>query len=82
MQILIDIPEEDVAFLDKLSEDRQVPRDELVRTAVSCYVEAQRSLQLTEAERNGILDEAFGSWASFPEDGLAYQERIRAEWER
>jgi hypothetical protein len=23
----------------------------------------------------------FGLWKDFPEDGLAYQERIRAEWD-
>ena len=34
MQMLIDIPEADLTLLDKLSQDRQVSRDELVRVAV------------------------------------------------
>jgi len=34
MQILIDIPEEEITLLDRLSEDRHISREELVRTAI------------------------------------------------
>ena len=86
MQTLIDIPEEDLTRLDKLSEDRQVPRDELVRTSVSVYlkanvpIEAPLQTKMIEAEYKAVIDKAFGSWAHRGEDGLAYQDRMRSEW--
>ncbi len=82
MQTLIDIPEPNITLLDKLSEDRQVSRDELVRTAVSVYLEAQLAEQAKDIQPQLENDEAFGLWADFTEDGLTYQERLRSEWER
>ena len=34
MQILVDIPEAELTMTDKLSQDRQITRDELVRVAL------------------------------------------------
>ena len=43
---------------------------------------------LTEAENaakaqtaDAAIDRAFGLWADHKEDGLAYQERMRSEWD-
>lgn len=77
MQTLIDIPEADLTLLDRLSRDRQITRDELVRAAVTSYLYAQ---QLPQAVDEGAWKKAFGSWAHRGEDGLAYQERLRSEW--
>lgn len=70
MQTTVDIPEEQVSRLDKLSQSRRIPRDELVRTAISTYLQAQAS----------ALDESFGAWAGSQGDGLDYQKRMRNEW--
>jgi len=72
MQTLIDIPEEEITLLDKLSEDRRISREELVRTAISTYLHAQKNAR----------DAAFGLWAHKDIDGLEYQVRIRDEWTR
>lgn len=81
MQTLIDIPEEDLTRLDELSEDRQVPRDELVRTALSAYLQAQPTKpRHTKEQRKMALDASFGLWAGRNGDGLEYQQRMRDEW--
>jgi len=72
MRTLVDIPEEHLAILNQLSKSQKVSRAELVRRAVASYVQPHESA----APLFG-----FGLWKDFPEDGLAYQERIRAEWE-
>jgi metal-responsive CopG/Arc/MetJ family transcriptional regulator len=73
MRTLVDIPEDDLGLLNQLSKARLVPRAELVRNAISSYLEPHRHAQ---------KDEAFGLWAGHAEakDGLAYQDKMRAEW--
>jgi metal-responsive CopG/Arc/MetJ family transcriptional regulator len=70
MQTTIDIPEEQVSQLDKLSQDCNVSRDELVRLAVANYLQSQ----------DKALDESFGAWAGSQGDGVEYQQRLRDEW--
>ena len=82
MQTLIDIPEEDLSLLDQLSQETHLSRQELVGAALTEYLKTRRARVIAKQERDKIIDEAIGSWADFPEDGLAYQERIRSEWER
>jgi hypothetical protein len=72
MRTLVDIPEEDLAILNELSKIEKVSRSELVRRAIATYVQPHRK----SAPLVG-----FGLWKDFPEDGLEYQERVRAEWE-
>jgi hypothetical protein len=71
MRTLVDIPEEDIGLLTKLSKASAVSRAELVRRAISEYLEAHRRAEKTEA---------FGLWAGRGEDGLVFQERMRGEW--
>lgn len=73
MRTLVDLPEEDIALLNKLAKAGSVSRAELVRQAVSTYLAPHKKTS---------LHEFFGMWRDFPEDGLAYQERLRSEWER
>jgi hypothetical protein len=82
MQTLVDIPEEDIRLLDQLSSARNVSRAELVSVALSTYLESQRPRLLSEEQRKQALDDAFGAWRDFSEDGQAYQDRIRSEWDR
>jgi len=63
--------EEVVAQLDALAELRAASRDELIRLAVTRFLERERVFAAT-----------FGMWAERGEDGLAYQERMRSEWAR
>lgn len=73
MRTLVDIREEDLQLLNHLRKTGDVSRAELVRQAITAYL---------APHRNSGLREAFGLWADRGEDGLAYQERLRSEWER
>jgi hypothetical protein len=73
MRTLIDIPERELTLLTQLSVEQKVSRAELVRRAVTAYLEPH-SLPASRS--------AFGLWSDREDDGLAYQERIRAEWDR
>jgi metal-responsive CopG/Arc/MetJ family transcriptional regulator len=71
MRTLVDIPDDDLSLLNKLSEAGNISRAELVRQAISAYLKTHK-----EAER----EEGFGLWAENSVDGLAYQKKIRREW--
>jgi len=71
MRTLIDIPEEDLVLLNQVAKKLSVSRAELVRQAVAISLAPHRQ-KMNHA--------AFGAWSGFAEDGLAYQERMRAEW--
>lgn len=73
MRTLVDIPDEDLKVLKRLSKARQVSRAQLVRTAISAYLNSQT---------DDAMHQAFGLWSkdAIAEDGLAYQERMRNEW--
>lgn len=71
MRTLIDIPEEDIKLLNQVAKKLSVSRAELVRQAVATSL---------APHRRKMNHSAFGAWSDFAEDGLAYQERMRAEW--
>ncbi len=73
MRTLIDIPEGDLKLLKHLSKMGKVSRAELVRQAISTYL---------GPHRESMAEQAFGIWKDEPRDGLAYQEKLRSEWER
>ena len=73
MRTLVDIPEGDLSRLTKLSKTRKVSRAQLVRSAVSRFL---------QEEESDSLDKLFGIWADRNIDGLEYQEQMRREWER
>lgn len=70
MRTLVDIPDRQIAELAMISKAEKISRAEIIRRAITSYLERQR----------GDSGEAFGIWKDTPEDGLAYQERIRSEW--
>lgn len=74
MRALVDIPDDDLKALSDLGKVKHVSRASLIRQAVSQYLNKQR----TDREISG-----FGLWkrCGHREDGLAYQKRMRREWE-
>ena len=73
MRTIVDLPESDRDSLDALSRRLGISRAEAVRQAVSEYLKAHRPA------RDGEL---FGIWRKREEDSLAYEDHIRAEWQR
>jgi hypothetical protein len=81
MRTLIDIPENQLKELARICAARKLSRAEAVRQAVAAFI-----------QQNGTSrDAAFGLWKGqavclpgdnepLPEDGLAYQEKLRSEW--
>ena len=72
MRTVIDIPDDQVARLDRLAAESGKSRAALVREALKDLI-ARREPDLD-------LNAYAGLWGSAKEDGLAYQERMRAEW--
>ena len=70
MRILIDLPDETLGRLTELGQPRNTSRVAVIREAVALYLATHPP---------AAADAAFGAWGA-GEDGLAYQERVRAEW--
>ena len=75
MRTLIDLPPEDMRWLDRKAAETGRSRAAVVREAVSKY--------RAEMAKEG-LEQYFGLWAKHGhvEDGVEYQRRMRAEWDR
>ena len=71
MRTLIDIPEEDLKLLSQVARRLSISRAEFERQAVAASIAPNRQ-KMNHA--------AFGAWSDFAEDGVAYQQRMRAEW--
>lgn len=74
MRTIIDLPEDQLAALDAWRIAHGVSRAEAVRRAVARLLD-------DASNRRAVLDATSGMWADREEDGLDYQERLRAEWE-
>lgn len=72
MRTIIDIPDTQLERLDVFAVQEKISRAELIRRAVADYL--QRYATVAE-------DAAFGLWKQRGEDGLAYQQRLREEWD-
>lgn len=72
MRTIIDLPERQYEALKALAERENASRAELVRRALAEY--------LARRAPDGV-DKAFGIWRHRGEDGAAYQERMRQEWD-
>ena len=73
MRTVIDLPDEQIEPLKALAHQMRLSRAELVRRAVADYLRRHRPAP---------EDAAFGLWQDRGEDGVAYQERLRSEWDR
>ncbi len=81
MRALVDIPDHQLEDLNAICTARKLSRAEAVRQALAAFIEENRPSR----------EAAFGLWKGqsvylpgetepLPEDGLAYQEKLRSEW--
>jgi metal-responsive CopG/Arc/MetJ family transcriptional regulator len=71
MRILTDIGDSQLAALDRLAKREKMSRAALIRHAVD---------DVLAKHRQENQSDAFGLWGDRTIDGLAYQEKLRAEW--
>lgn len=74
MRTIIEIPEEQLRALDAWRRLRGMTRAEAVRRAIA-------GLLRDADEVRTAVDSAFGLWRGRDLDGLAEQDRLRAEWD-
>lgn len=74
MRVLADIPQPDINALKPVCAKSNISRAEAIRRAVRFYIQQNQPADTKE-------DKAFGLWKNNPVDGLAYQNKIRSEWE-
>ena len=67
MRTLIDIPESDLLEIKKITKNRSA----FVRKAIRMSLDSQKAVD---------INQYFGIFADDPEDGLAFQKRMRSEW--
>lgn len=79
MRTLVDIPDDDLMWLDRKAAEQRRSRAALVREAVSRY----RAEQRAEGDMSW-LDDAFGLWKNRTDigDAVEWQRRERAGWTR
>jgi predicted transcriptional regulator len=80
MHTLVDISEEQIKVLDAIAKAKKLSRAELISQAIAVYVEWNKPL--IEGNKRGVFLDAFGCWKDKDIDGLEYQQKIRAEWDR
>lgn len=71
MRTLVDIPDTQIQALAALCDRVKQTRAFVVREAIAEYLARH---QQADAQA------AFGLWGTDTQDGLAYQDRLRAEW--
>ena len=82
MQTLIDIPEEVLTSLDRISRAEQMPREAIIEHALTAYISTkQEDLSAADKEKRRLdaLDATFGIWKDRGEDALDFQRRVRGE---
>jgi len=79
MRTLIDIPEDDIKWLDREASEQGRSRAALVREAVAAY-----RARTAPAGDTRWLDDAFGIWKDRTDigDAVEWQRRERASWTR
>ena len=76
-RLLINLSEEEKALLDQSAKDEQKSRSAVVREALALY----HSRAASDPKRfEDLLKKVKGTWRG--EDPLAYQRRMRSEWDR
>lgn len=76
MRTIVDLTEEQRAWLEAETRREGISRAEAIRRLVDNARERGQEREFLEA-----LDRAAGTW-KLPEDSVEYQRRLRAEWDR
>ena len=79
MRTIVDLTDEQLAELKRLCEREGISRAEAVRRGVDLLLTRQKA---AEYEFKSALDAAFGMWKDRDIDGVEYQRKLRAEWDR
>lgn len=69
MRALVDVPDDLLKELERISNNANVSRAEIIRRALREF-----------ANNNTPNNNGFGIWAKNPIDGLALQTKLRDEW--
>jgi predicted transcriptional regulator len=72
MRVSVDLRVDEARRLDELSRARKTSRAHLIRLAVAEFL----------ARNSAAMKDSLGLWKDRGEDGAAYQDRLRAEWQR
>ena len=72
MRTVIDVPDDTIEPLDRVSDSENRPRAALIREALADYLK-KKTAPPAEA--------AFGIWKHHALDGVRYQEELRGEWQ-
>ena len=75
MRTIVDIPDTQIKFLDKLSKEKHLSRAEIIRQALSDYINSIHETKET-------YKSAFGLWKNKNLDSIDYQSQIRSEWDK
>lgn len=75
MRTIIELPEGDLEQLDSLARHGKHSRAEVIRRAVVFYLNEHPS-------RKSAVDLAFGILKGRIGEGLAFEDKMRGEWER
>ncbi len=75
MRAIIEIPDKQINDLALIAKSKKLPRAEIIRQAITVYIASNKPSAVP----------AFGLWVkqsvkSQLQDGLQYQEKVRAEW--
>lgn len=74
MRTIIDLPTSQKLELQRLAKAQSLSLAELIRRAVSQYLQTVGGAPSLEA------NDAFGCWKDRTEDSLSYEMRLREEW--
>ena len=72
MRTIINLPEGDLRHLAELGQERGLSRAEIIRQAIKIFLTLHQKTP----------GKAFGLWKDRSEDGLKYQQALRAEWDQ
>jgi predicted transcriptional regulator len=72
MRTIVELPDEQIEALKRLSNDTRLSRAELMRRAVKEYLARHQPRP---------AEQAFGLWKTQRKDALGIQEQLRSEWD-
>ncbi len=72
MRTIIEIPKGTLETLKEICREEKISRAEAIRRAITLYLRGRAPKKAANV---------FGLWRGRAEEGLAYEDRLRAEWE-